>query len=140
MSTKRTLSELESVLNIAITDDGESFNAEILDGEIAVLQVTMAGREEFPIFITIDDSQILCVSYLWKEYEIDPNQREELFDMMLTMNIPMPLSAFSKVGSQYLIFGALANVSNVDAVIHEVEVLSDNTLEVVESFSDYMKS
>ena len=140
MSTNKTLNELEAVLNVATTDDGGSFSAEIIDGEIPVLQVTVTDREEFPIFITVDDSQILCVSYLWKESEIDPNQREELFDMMLTMNIPMPLSAFSKVGDQYLIFGALACTSKVDTIIHEVEILSDNTLEAVDSLSDYMKS
>jgi len=140
VSTKRTLNELEAVLNVANTDDGGSFSAEIIDGEIPVLQVTIIDREEFPIFITIDNSQILCVSYLWKESEIDRDQREELFEMMLTMNIPMPLSAFSKVGDQYLIFGSLACTSMVDTVVHEVEVLSDNTLEVIDSFSDYMKS
>lgn len=140
MSTNSmTLSDLASALNGLETEEGLSFSAEVIDGEVPTLQVTVSDREEFPIYITMDDSQILVVSYLWKESEIKSGAREDLLDALLTLNIPMPLSAFSKLGDQYVIFGALACQSDIKDVIHEVDVLSDNTLEALESVSDFLQ-
>ena len=56
MSEKRTLNELEATFNAATTDSGMKFNAEIVDEE--VLQVIVDDREEFPVYVTIDDGQI----------------------------------------------------------------------------------
>jgi len=136
---KMTLPELATALNGLETEDGLSFHAEMIEGEVPALQVSVSDREEFPIYITIDDSQILAVSYLWKESEIKPGAREALLDALLTLNIPMPLSAFSKLGSQYVIFGALSSESDLKDVIHEVDVLSDNTLEALESVSEFLE-
>ncbi|NOZ54529.1 MAG: YjfI family protein [Gammaproteobacteria bacterium] len=134
-----TLPDLATALNGLETEEGMSFNAEVINGEVPTLQVTVSDREEFPIYITIDDSQILAVSYLWKESEIKPGSREELLEALLTLNIPMPLSSFSKLGGQYVIFGALSCHSDIEDIIHEVDTLSDNTLEALESISEFLQ-
>lgn len=138
MSHEDKLKVLAKGLNGALTEAGVRLSAEILPGEVDILAVTVEDREEFPVYLTVDDSQILCISHLWTESEVDPGKRMELLDAMLTMNVPMPLSSFSKVGNRYIIFGALSNRSVLDEVIEELGVLSDNTLTAVEELSGFL--
>lgn len=139
MSKQPTLEQLEASFIQASTDERMQFTAEVISGDVPVLQVSIADREEFPVYITLDDSQILCVTHLWKEGEIKPGCKEELLDELMTMNLPMPLSAFSKIGTQYVIFGALSASAGIDEIIHEVEVLSENTLESFDGVAEYLK-
>nr|VFK15646.1 MAG: hypothetical protein BECKLFY1418C_GA0070996_10175 [Candidatus Kentron sp. LFY] len=125
-------------LNGVVTFEGMKLLAEIVEGEIPLVKVAVEDREEFPIYLTVDDDQILCTTYLWKENEIDPARRTDLLEDMLTMNLPMPLSSFGKVGDQYLIFGAMAVGSRIEEIQHEICILSDNTLNAVETMSGYL--
>ncbi len=136
MNTPMTLDLLASSFRHPATADLVA-KVDVIDGEVQVLQVIINNREEFPVYITIDDSQVLCMSYLWKEQEIRQDKRGDLLDALLTMNIPMPLSAFSKLGEQYIIFGALSVQSDADTVLHEIEVLSNNTLDAIEALAEY---
>ncbi len=138
MTTDSKLTELASALNDVTTEDGLVFTAELIPGDVDVLQISVADREEFPIYLTVDESQILCIAHLWKESEVKAGVREKLLDALLTMNVPMPLSAFSKVGDQYIIFGALATTSTTENIIHEIETLSDNTLDAIEAMSEFL--
>lgn len=138
MTEKRTLNELEVTFNAATTDSGMKFSAEIVDDE--VLQIVVDDREEFPVFVTIDDGQILCVSNLWNQSEIREGSENELNKILLELNLPVPLSAFAITrGGQYSIYGSLAPTSIIDNVIREVEALSDNTLSAIEEFSEYLQ-
>ena len=139
MSNELNLDGLSTAFVEASSEEGLQYSAELLEGEVPVLQVSIADREEFPVYITIDDSQALCVTYLWTEDDVKPECRQQLLDDLLVMNLPMPLSAFSKIGSRYVIFGALSTSSSVQDVISEVETLSDNTLEVFETIDEYLQ-
>nr|VFK43176.1 MAG: hypothetical protein BECKTC1821E_GA0114239_102333 [Candidatus Kentron sp. TC]VFK49127.1 MAG: hypothetical protein BECKTC1821D_GA0114238_10696 [Candidatus Kentron sp. TC] len=132
------LATLVKGLDGIVTTDGITLAAQIVEGEIPLIKVAVEDREEFPIYLTMDDDQILCATYLWKENEIDTAKRAELLEHMLTMNLPMPLSSFGKVGNQYLIFGAMAVDSRMEDIRHELRVLSDNTLNAVETMSEYL--
>jgi len=125
-------------LNGVVTIEGIALAAQIVQGEVPLLKVTVEDREEFPIYLTVDDDQILCITYLWKESEINPATRTRLLEDMLTMNLPMPLSSFGKVSDQYLIFGAMAVGSRREDIQHEICVLSDNTLSAVEAMDEYL--
>jgi len=81
---------------------------------------------------------VLCICYLWTEEEVKKERRGEMLDAMLTMNVPMPLSSFGKVGAQYLIFGALSNRVDIDDILDELDVLSSNTLIAVEEMADFL--
>lgn len=139
MTNALTLTQLADSLNNATINNGTALIPELIDEEVQVLQLLIQDREEFPVYVTIDDSQILCVSYLWQEQEIIPEQRETLLETLLALNIPMPLSSFSKIGQQYIIFGALSTRSDTEAILHEIATLSDNTLEAIELMADYLK-
>ena len=59
-------------------------------------------------------------------------------NIMLSMNVPMPLSSFAKVDQQYVIFGALSTNSNIAEIAHEVETLSENSVEALDALQEYL--
>ena len=120
------------------SDTGFFFDSLPIAGEVDVLQVTIKTREEIPIFVSVTDDQILCIAYLWGEDEVKSASRSEMLEAMLEMNIPMPLSSFSKIDDKYVIFGALSVNSTLHDVEHELAVLSDNSLEVINEMGDYL--
>jgi len=128
------LSDLHSNDNIAYP-----FEIQPIPGEVDILKITIEDMEELPVYVSVSDNQILCISYLFKEDEICNNDGSSLHDIMLKMNIPMPLSSFSKINDQYVIFGALSINSSINDIAHEIEILSENTLEAIETLKDYLK-
>jgi len=139
MNPQNRLRELSDNLDRVVTDEGLVFQTEIVSGEVDVLVLTIEDREEFPIYITVDEGQILCITHLWKESEVNPDKRLDLLDTLISMNVSIPLSAFSKVSNQYIIFGALSVRSTMDSIIEEICVLSDNTLTILEELKDYLR-
>lgn len=139
MNNQDRLNELCSALNQDGASEEMAFTGEMVAGDVDVLQVTIQDREEFPIYVSIDESQILVITHLWRQSEVKQEKREALLDALLIMNLPMPLSAFSRIGEQYILFGALATSSSVEDIIHEIEVLSDNTLDAVEAVAEFLK-
>ena len=133
-----TLADLAAALNGFETENGLSFSSELMNDGVELVKVEIEDREEFPVFVTIDEDQILCTTYLWRENEVKPESKAQLLEVALTMNVPMPLSSFGKLGDQYLLFGAMATSSKVDEVILEIETLSDNTLSAIETMSDFL--
>ncbi len=132
------LNELAAGLNGVMLENRLKISTEIVTGDTDVLILTIEDREEFPVYITVDESQVLCISHLWTEDQVIPAKRTDLLDAMLTLNVPMPLSSFSKVGKQYLIFGALRTQSTVNDVLEEIEMLSENTLTSVDEFREFL--
>lgn len=120
------------------SDTGMVFDCQPISGEVDVLQVTVQGREELPIFMSVTDDQILCITYLWGEEEVKPGALADMHTSMLEMNIPMPLSSFSKIGDKYVIFGALSISSTFIDIEHEIAVLSNNAIEVIDDMSEFL--
>tara|TARA_B100000809_G_scaffold243753_1_gene269057 strand:+ start:1906 stop:2319 length:414 start_codon:yes stop_codon:yes gene_type:complete len=117
---------------------GLNFIAQPIEGDVDVLQVTVEGREEIPVFVSVTDDQVLCVSYLWGVDEVKSECVAEMHASMLEMNIPIPLSSFSKIGDKYAVFGALSTNSSFDDIEREIAVLSSNSLDVINDMSDYL--
>ncbi len=120
------------------SDTGLSFDCQPISGEVDVLQISIIGREELPIFVSVSEDQILCISYLWGTEEVKPECANAMHESMLEMNIPMPLSSFSKIGDKYVVFGALSTNSSFSDVEHELAVLSNYAIEVIDDMSDYL--
>ena len=62
----------------------------------------------------------------------------EMFESMLSLNIPMPLSSFAKMDDKYAVFGAMSLNSSAEDVALEITSLSDNSLDAIEALSDYL--
>ncbi len=120
------------------SETGLTFDCQPISGDVDVLQISIIGREELPIFLSVTDDQILCITYLWGSDEVKPGSFESMHESMLEMNIPMPLSSFSKVGDKYVIFGALSINSSFDDIEHELTVLNNNAIEIIDDMSEYL--
>lgn len=120
-------------------ESGFLFEVNPIPGEVEVLQIVIEDREELPVFISASEEQILCITYLFKDDEVEDSNLNEMHAAMLSTNISMPLSAFSKIDSQYVIYGALSVKSELEDIVHELEVLSGNAIEALEAMSDYLK-
>lgn len=118
--------------------DGLVFDVNQIPGDVEVLQITVEDREELPVFLSASPEQILCIVYLFKEAEIKPDARAEAHKAMLSANISIPLSSFALVDDQYVLFGALSVNSTLEDVLHEIEVLSGNSLEAIDAMRDYL--
>lgn len=134
-----TLQQLMNKLSENQLSDGAKLSIEMFDGENTVVCIKVEDREEFPIYMTVDEGQILCITYLFGDDQVKPEKRAELVEAMLIMNVSIPLSAFSKIGHQYILFGALSPKSSIEELLHEIEMLSDNVLEAIDALSDYLQ-
>lgn len=110
-----------------------------IPGPVPVIQVSIEGREELPIFVTCSDSQILCMCYLWTDGEVLPGRRTELLETLLDLNPSVPLSSFGRIGERYVLFGALARNARTEDVAQDIAALSDNALDALEALSEFLQ-
>lgn len=109
-----------------------------IPGHTPVVQVSIEGRDELPIFVTSSDMQIICICYLWTEEEVKPERRTELLESLLDLNPSVPLSSFGRVDGRYVLTGALGRDASVQDIAREVAVLSDNALDALDALSEFL--
>ncbi len=136
MNIHKIADHLNTLANNSAT--GMKFDCQPISGEVDVLQITIVEREELPIFVSVTDDQIIAITYLWGEDEVKADSKSLMQESMLEMNIPMPLSSFSKIGDKYVVFGALSVNSSFDDIEHELTVLSNNAIEVINDMSEFL--
>lgn len=119
--------------------EGRRFNCLPMPGVQQVLQVTLSDQDEIPLYITITETQMLCIAYLFKSDEVIESKVDELNEQCLQLNIPMPLSAFAKIDDQYTLFGALDTSSSFENVQKELVTLAENAVDALEALEDYLK-
>ena len=118
--------------------EGHTFNCLPIQGEREVLQVLVSDWEDMPIYVTVTDTQILCVAYLCKRDEIKDARKAEFNELLLELNVAVPLSAFSIVEDYYVIFGALATSSSDDDMYKELVTLAANAYDAMEAVEEYL--
>lgn len=121
------------------SQDGYTFDCQPIPGEVEVLQVTVSDYDELPSYVSVTDTQILCITYLFTEHEIKSARKAELLEEMLELNIPIPLSAFAKIGDRYVIFGAMAINSSLEEICHELVTLSENAVEAITALEEFLQ-
>jgi len=118
--------------------EGYQFDCQPIPGETEVLQITLWEYEELPCFVSVTDTQILCITYLFTTSEVKSEKKGEMMEEMLELNIPIPLSSFAKLGDRFVIFGALSITSNIEDICHEIITLTENALEAIDALEDYL--
>jgi uncharacterized protein len=118
---------------------GRTVELQPIPGDVPVIQVSIEGRQELPIFVTHSDTQVLCMCYLWTEAEVKPERRTELLETLLDLNPSVPLSNFGRVGQRYVLCGTLARDARAEDVAQDVAALSDNALDALDALSEFLK-
>ena len=118
--------------------EGQLLVCQPIPGLDEVLQVTVQDYEELPAFVSITDSQILCITNLFLESEVNPEARTLMLEEMLELNIPMPLSSFAKLDDRFVIFGSMSVDSSIENICHEIITLTENAVEAIETLQDYL--
>lgn len=119
--------------------NGYEFECQPIPGEVDVLQVTVGDFEELPSYVSITDTQVLCITWLFTDDEVKAESRDDMMEEMLELNIPIPLSAFAKIGDRYVIFGALSINSGIEDICHELITLSENAVEAITVLEEFLK-
>ena len=119
--------------------EGMGFESFLISGEQDVLQVVVEGYDELPIFVTVTEEQMLCISYLFGEDELKDGMADELNSTLLKLNVPMPLSSFAIIEDKYSIFGSLSVNSSFEDIAHELVSLADNAIDALETIEEYLK-
>ncbi|WP_417501114.1 YjfI family protein [Marinobacter sp.] len=120
------------------THAGRTFDVMPIAGDEPVLQVTVSGAEETPVYVTVTDTQILCLAYLFEEQELLPQRVNELHENMLRLSVPMPLSSLGKTGDHYVVYGALSPNSGATEIMQELVTLAENAIDLLQTFEDYL--
>jgi uncharacterized protein YjfI (DUF2170 family) len=129
----------ELALRGKTAENGFAFDVTPIAGDVEVLRIEVEDKEELPIFLSVSDEQILCIVYLFKEQEIIDAKVAEMNNAMLLSDISMPLSSFGKLSDQYILYGALSVSSSLYDILHELEVLSSNSVEALNAMQHYLK-
>ncbi|MCC6593087.1 MAG: DUF2170 family protein [Xanthomonadales bacterium] len=109
-----------------------------MPGEVPVIEVGFPTDERLPIYVTDAGSQLLCISYLWRESEIRARQRAKLLETLLDLNPSVPLSAFGRIGEHYVLVGALSPEATPADMALELATLSDNGRDALATLADYL--
>ena len=118
--------------------EGHTFNCLPIGGAQNVLQVLVSDLDEMPIYVTVTDTQMLCITYLCRGDEIRTDKRDELNRSMLEMNVAVPLSAFALIEDYYVIFGALSTTSSVNDICRELVTLAANAYDALEAIEEFL--
>jgi uncharacterized protein len=132
----KQLAGLDDLIGAAM--GGLAVNLQPIPGDVPVVQITIDGRQELPIFLTCSEAQILCMCYLWSGDEVKPERRTELLECLLDLNPAVPLSSFGRVDRRYVLFGALASDARLSDIAKDVAVLSDNALDALDALSEFL--
>lgn len=118
--------------------EGSGFETLIMPGEQEVLEVVVEGVNELPIYVTVTDEQMLCITYLFDKEELKDGVSGELNETLLKLNVPMPLSSFAIIENKYSIFGSLSVNSSFEDIAHELVTLADNAIDALESIEEFL--
>ena len=125
------LDDLAFRLNDYSGEEGTTFDALVTERDI--LEVVCSNNDEFPIHVTMTDTQILSVTPLFNIGEVAPGKLDELNGMFLRLSPAVPLSAIGLQGDTYILFGAMALSTRFEVIAHELEVQAENTIDVLEA-------
>jgi uncharacterized protein YjfI (DUF2170 family) len=133
------LEKVHAALENYVADDDRRFIVIADDtNDIDMLTIIKEEMEEFVILATSSETQLLLNVALFDETQIAEGCQADLHQMMLELNMAMPLSSFAKTHHVYSIFGALSGDSSEQQIQEEVQVLAENIMDALEVCQHYL--
>lgn len=135
------LEKVQAALENYVADDGSQFTVTAdQSDDVDMLTIIKEDLEEFAILATSSETQLLFNAALFDEGQVEAENITEMHQMMLELNMAMPLSSFAKTGSMYSVFGAMSVESTAEHIQEEVDVLSENIIDALEVCENFLKS
>lgn len=116
----------------------ETVDAIPIAGEVPVIEITFPGSERLPIYVTDTGSQLLCISYLWRDDEVKPRLRAKLMETLLDLNPAVPLSSFGRIGAHFVLVGALSPAASPADMALELATLGDNGRDALTTLAEFL--
>lgn len=107
-------------------------------GEVPVIEIAFPGSERLPIYVTDAGSQLLCISYLWRDADVRPRLRAKLLETLLDLNPSVPLSSFGRIGEHFVLVGALSPAASAADMALELATLGDNGRDALTALADFL--
>lgn len=107
-------------------------------GEVPVIEITFPGSDRLPIYVTDSGSQLLCISYLWRDDEVKPRLRAKLMETLLDLNPAVPLSSFGRIGTHFVLVGALSPAASPADMALELATLGDNGRDALTTLAEFL--
>lgn len=107
-------------------------------GEVPVIEIAFPGSERLPIYVTDAGSQLLCISYLWRDADVKPRLRAKLLETLLDLNPSVPLSSFGRIGEHFVLVGALSPAASAADMALELATLGDNGRDALSALAEFL--
>ncbi len=134
-----SLKKVQSALADYTAEDGSRFSVTATNNDdLSMLTIIREDIEEFAILATASESQLLFNVPLFDKSQIVEGQAPALNQMMLELNMAMPLSSFALSGANYSVFGAMSVDSEASQIQEEIVVLSENIMDALEVCQNYL--
>ncbi len=104
-----------------------------------VYQLVVNKLDEFPIAVSEADGELLCMVRIAHISEFKSDKIKELYELLLSSNLALPLSSFGLVDNVVYLFGALSSASAIELVVREIEMLHLNTIEALEILEELLQ-
>ncbi|TDR48461.1 uncharacterized protein YjfI (DUF2170 family) [Tahibacter aquaticus] len=141
MNTPWTTESLYEALRSDSTADLEGVELNLVGGVDATVSIVMREQGDLAMQLAVSGEQIFVSSPLCLASQV--KDRNAFNEACLRLNPINPLSnlGLQRVGDEdlYIVFGELSSRSPLQAVVEEIHVLADNTLQAAEAFADQLK-
>lgn len=119
-------------------DSDLRFDIQLVDGPVPMLELLIRDRDSLPMYVAASASQLLSIVHLFRDHDVILAKRHEMWERMLELSIPMPLSSYGKMGDVYVVFGAMSLDSSIEDVLLELKTLNDNALEAFHAMESFL--
>ena len=141
MNTPWTTESLFEALRSDASADLEGVELHLVGGVDPTVSITMREHGDLALQLAVSGEQIFVSSPLCLASQV--KDRNAFNEACLRLNPLNPLSnlGLQNVGGEdlYIVFGELSSRSPLPAVVEEIHVLADNTLQAAEAFADHLK-
>jgi uncharacterized protein len=136
-----TTESLYEALQSAPSVDLKGADLRLVGGVDPAVNIVLPEHGDLTLHLAVSGEQIFVSTPLCRGSQV--KDRHAFNDACLRLNPLNPLSnlGLQSVGGEdvYIVFGELSSRSPLPAVIEEIHVLADNTLQAAEAFADHLK-
>jgi uncharacterized protein YjfI (DUF2170 family) len=141
VNTPWTTHSLFDALKSDASADLGGIDLELVGGVEPTVSIVMREHGDLGLQLAVSGGEIFVSAPLCLASQV--KNVAEFNEACLRLN---PLNPLSNLGLQnvngedlYIVFGELSSRSPLDAVVEEIRVLADNTLQAAEAFADHLK-